>query len=84
MKHFHLFRTAIATTGLIFTSVTGVVAQNITEFPVPIPNPSGLSLPTGITVGPDGNVWFTDGGNLNLQTSPPTDLSIGQITPAVQ
>jgi virginiamycin B lyase len=40
------------------------------------------SSPTGITAGPDGNVWFTDQGNtLNLQTHPPTVLPIGLITP---
>ena len=81
MTYSRLLRAAIAATALTFTSVTGVVAQTITEFPVPMPNPSVPSLPTGITAGPDGNVWFTDQGNLNLQTSPPTVLSIGLITP---
>lgn len=33
-----------------------VVAQQITEFAVPTP----LSGPSGITVGPDGNLWFVE------------------------
>jgi virginiamycin B lyase len=81
MAYSRLLWAVIAATALTFTSVTGVIAQTITEFPVPIPKPNIGSSPTGITAGPDGNVWFTDGGNLNLQTSPPTVLSIGQITP---
>jgi virginiamycin B lyase len=31
-------------------------AQSITEFPIPTAN----SLPSGITIGPDGNLWFTE------------------------
>jgi streptogramin lyase len=34
------------------------VAQTITEFPTPTAN----SGPTGITTGPDGALWFTEGG----------------------
>jgi virginiamycin B lyase len=34
-------------------------AQKITEFPLPNAN----SLPSGITLGPDGNLWFTETGN---------------------
>lgn len=33
-------------------------AQTIVEYPIPTP----LSKPTGITAGPDGNVWFTEMG----------------------
>jgi DNA-binding beta-propeller fold protein YncE len=42
-----------------------------TEFP-PLPNPAPLNGPRGITVGPDGNLWFTEYyGN-----------RIGRVTPA--
>ncbi len=52
--------------GLALATVAGAVSTGgITEFSVG----SGSAL-TGITAGPDGNVWFTDG------------TSIGQITPA--
>jgi streptogramin lyase len=45
---------------------TGALAQTITEFPI------STSGPVGITVGPDGALWFTEGsGN-----------KIGRITPA--
>ena len=30
----------------------------VTEFTIPTPN----SLPTNLTPGPDGNVWFSEGG----------------------
>jgi hypothetical protein len=40
---------------------------SFTEFPVPTPT----SYPAGITAGPDGNLWFTEGGG----------NQIGQITP---
>jgi streptogramin lyase len=44
-------------------------APTITEFPL-LPNSRG---PTGITAGPDGNLWFTENGG-----------GIGRITPAGQ
>jgi streptogramin lyase len=31
-------------------------AQTVTEFPIP----TASSLPSGITMGPDGNLWFTE------------------------
>jgi streptogramin lyase len=43
-------------------------AQQVTGFPIPTAN----SLPTGIALGPDGNLWFTE-TNAN---------QIGRITPA--
>jgi streptogramin lyase len=43
--------------------------SSITEFP--LPSPQGQGNLTGITVGPDGNLWFTDWG----------DNSIGMINP---
>ena len=45
-------------------------ATAITEFPLTV-NPG--SDPLGITPGPDGNLWFTDGG---------TTKAIGRITPS--
>jgi virginiamycin B lyase len=33
-------------------------AQSVTKFPLPNAN----SLPSGITAGPDGNLWFTETG----------------------
>jgi uncharacterized delta-60 repeat protein len=42
-------------------------AAIITEFAIPSPD----SLPTGITLGPDGNLWFTE----------PGAFKIGKITP---
>jgi virginiamycin B lyase len=35
-----------------------VAAQTFTDFPIPTPN----SLPSGITTGPDGALWFTESG----------------------
>src|SRR5258706_12426646 len=35
-------------------------AQTFTSFTIPSPV---ISLPSGITSGPDGALWFTDGGN---------------------
>jgi sugar lactone lactonase YvrE len=32
----------------------------ITEFPIPITSSSPGSNPSGITAGPDGNLWFTE------------------------
>ena len=42
-------------------------AQAITEFDIPSPK----TFPSGICGGPDGNVWFSEGGN-----------KIGRITPS--
>lgn len=51
---------------LALATAAGAVSPGaITEFPV-----GGAPALTGITAGPDGNVWFTDG------------TAIGQITPA--
>jgi streptogramin lyase len=80
-KYTHLLRTTIAAATLTFTSVTAVIAQNITEFPVPT---TGRSGPTGITAGPDGNVWFTDASNSTITGSTVTQFPIGVITPAGQ
>jgi len=41
---------------------------------------SGLAGPWGIAAGPDGNVWFTEGGN--NKTNSPTGKAIGRITPS--
>ena len=38
-------------------TATGIV----TEFPVPNPN----SSPGGLTIGPDGNLWFTENGSFD-------------------
>ena len=43
--------------GLLLTAATVCSAQvTFTEYPVPTPN----SVPTEITSGPDGNLWFTE------------------------
>ena len=51
---------------LIVLSV-GIAEAQVTEFPIPTVG----SLPTGITPGPDGNLWFAEHG---------TNV-IGRITP---
>ena len=50
--------TALAVLGLMvmLTGPTPAPAQTVTEFPVPTPS----SAPAGITVGPDGALWFTE------------------------
>jgi virginiamycin B lyase len=48
---------AMATCGCGFTDRAG--AQTVTEFTVPTTS----SRPEGITVGPDGALWFTESGN---------------------
>src|SRR5205809_905306 len=55
--------------GLLLTAAVVSSGQvTITDYPTP----TGGSAPYGITAGPDGNVWFTEGfGN-----------KIGRITPA--
>jgi virginiamycin B lyase len=55
---------------ILGASVVGeqTLAQTVTEFPIP----TAGSLPSGITVGPDGNLWFTESGT----------GKIGRITPA--
>jgi streptogramin lyase len=50
------------------TSPALALTGDITEFPIPT---GGASVPS-ITVGPDGNLWFTEQGNQN----------VGRITPA--
>jgi streptogramin lyase len=60
---------AMAATAIVFTPLAaGASATVIAEFPIP----TGASTPQGITVGADGNLWFTEstGGS-----------RIGQITP---
>ena len=75
MTYSRLLRTTIVAAALTFSSVMSAVAQGIVEFPVPT---TSLSVPTGITTAPDGNVWFTDG--LNFQSGGQTSLPIGRIT----
>ena len=53
---------------LLLAAPASVAAQTFFEFPIP----TASSRPTGITAGPDGNLWFTEfNGN-----------KIGRITPA--
>lgn len=58
----------VAPTGLISGAAQAETTLNITEFPLPSPadTPDG-----GITVGPDGNLWFPSGTS-----------EIGRITPS--
>ena len=55
----------------------------ITEFHIPYAN----SCPAGITAGPDGNLWFTDGGTdsigvVTLDQTSSTHLVVTQQPPA--
>jgi streptogramin lyase len=54
-------------------SVVPALAFTITEYPV-----ASGSYPDGATLGPDGNVWFTE----FYGASPAVDGNIGKITPA--
>jgi streptogramin lyase len=60
---------AIATTVLLGAGVASAAVGDITEQRVPGVAPGGLNR---VTTGPDGNIWFTDGGN----------NQIGRMTPA--
>jgi streptogramin lyase len=53
----------------IALGVSTATGQTFTEFPIPTPN----ARPKGITVGPDGNLWFTE---YEVNAS-----KIGRITP---
>ena len=46
----------LAAAGLVGTPVSALAAAQITEYPIPTAN----SGPHGITVAPDGSVWFTE------------------------
>jgi virginiamycin B lyase len=49
----------ILTAGLMLSSGSALAAVgDITEYPIP----TTLSIPEGITAGPDGNLWFTELG----------------------
>ncbi len=61
--------------GCIFSQTPSADAVTITEYNCNIAN----CQPAGITVGPDGNLWFTDSHLLNF---PRGDNIIGKITPA--
>ena len=57
--------------------------DSITEYPIPVPTTGGTPAPFGITLGSDGNIWFTDQnatqnaiGKLDLTTSTPTITEI--------
>lgn len=49
----------------------------VTEFPLP----STDSQPTGITTGPDGNIWFSNASECQLQPTPTCSDYIGRMTP---
>src|ERR1700704_4609792 len=58
-------------------AVTGTITEfNNSNRPGIIQNPS--SDPLGLTVGPDGNLWFTDAGE-NLPASPAPPKQIGRF-----
>jgi virginiamycin B lyase len=64
--------TTVALNGQVEFSTVGRIARvttrgEITEFPIPV----AVSAPTGITTGPDHNLWFNDSA-----------ARIGRITPA--
>ncbi len=71
-----LWFTATSSTGGEIGRITPPTLVNpnpvITEYPVPSnPNTGTISSPAGITLGPDGNLWFADDGN----------QAVGMITP---
>jgi len=47
----------LAATIIVLGGPVGAAAQTFTEFPIPTPE----SQPLGITAGPDGALWFTEG-----------------------
>ncbi len=73
------------TSSVHFPTLTPTPIPVITEFPLPTP----LSQPLGITPGPDGALWFTEGGhrigristNGTIAEFPlPADVFLGGIT----
>jgi virginiamycin B lyase len=50
--------TVVVLVGAAVGVATQAPAQTVTEFPIP----TASSLPSGITVGPDGALWFTESG----------------------
>ena len=51
----------------LFLLASLATAQTISEFPIPTSNAS----PNGITLGPDGNLWFTENGGYNVSRITP-------------
>lgn len=52
----------VAVAALVFCGSGPATAQTITEFPIP----TAASIPIGMTVGPDGALWFVEGKGNNI------------------
>jgi hypothetical protein len=55
-----LFALTAAAAWISASAARAAPAGAVTEFPVPAAAGGAVSQPTGITAGPDGNLWFTD------------------------
>jgi streptogramin lyase len=52
----------------------------ITEYPIPMSGAGMTHIPESIAVGPDGNLWFADGGAATVQG--PAGPAVGVVNPA--
>src|SRR4051812_7653839 len=64
-----LLNVAVSASAIALLAPSGLLAQSITEFPLPVGR-----TPTGIAAGPDGSVWFTDDTDRVGRISPTGDL----------
>jgi virginiamycin B lyase len=72
-----VLRPALAALGFVLLSASAVrAAPVLTEFSLP----SSTSNPNGITMGPDGALWFTEAGALDINLNPLGPSKIGRIT----
>ena len=65
-------RRAAAARGFERSEPRCLLAVTINEFPVPTPG----AAPNAITAGPDGNLWFTDGGANQIAMINPTTHAV--------
>ena len=70
--------------GSFLSSAVGVVnptSLTVSEFPLSKPSGGVTPFPSRITVGPDGNIWFTDSANGAIGSLNPTSHAIGPLNP---